>query len=158
MFKNGKAPLSKKAELEGVKIPSTLEELFEADLVIPKCVKADLKKQELDARWIDRNRYLKNGGNHKRGYRAYQVPADVKVVLKEKGSTLDPDGFLRRNTMILGVRPLAKALQHKAFLRREAQEYTASNTSKKNATQIRERLKQDGLGKDVKVTEGYENN
>ncbi len=153
-------PLSEKKDpLAEIEIPTSLEELFGPSLSIPPAIKADLEKRELDARWIDRKRYIAEGSYHKRGYQAYQVTEDVKLALSKSGfPSDDPDGFVRRDSCILGVRPLARALQHRAYLRKMAQEYNPNTNNKKKATQIREQLKEDGLGKDVRVTEGYNEN
>jgi len=113
-MKNGKLPLSAKTAPKS----NLFAEKFGNRLAIPEAVQNEIDSQNLAARWVAANTLAANNGYHKNGWVAY----------KSKGTNVgdfrfgtDPEGVIRRGSMILAVRPMEIHESHKEFLAERAQ-------------------------------------
>lgn len=111
-------------------------------------LKAQIESEGFAVRWINRNKYVENRGDH-RGWRPYQIPIEKR---ESKGALdfqygVDPDGYISRGDLVLAVRPVEMQAANKrriANKNRAQQGYQAQA-----ARELRETT-------GMKVVEGYD--
>lgn len=144
--KNGRLPVSQKPRGNA---PISLSDIFGNPLEVSQSIADTLKAKGLTWRWVDYRKLVDNGGHHERGW------APIKA--KECGMTEtsvfggDADGYVRRGTLVLAVRPKAMSDKHRAYLRQEADRY--SKVQARHASELRQHAKDAGIG--MTVSEGY---
>lgn len=152
-IKNGKKPISQKSR----PLPVTHDDVFSNPLEIDVEMKKVIESKGYSYRFINYKRFVDMGGSHE----AYWTPISRKQI-KEWGydkldtsTTIlgaDPDGYIRRQDLILAVRPKATNDKHKAYLRQEAA--SRSNLQQRHADELRELVRRSGMN--AQVHEGYE--
>jgi hypothetical protein len=150
---NNKPALSEKRKMagEGPIDPGFNLSIFSIDPELKK----ELDEQGLEPRFLSVQKLNQNGGYHPKGWRPY----------KRKDTALsesfffgkDPDGYIRREDLVLGVKPKEEAEKHRAYLEYQAKLQGVKALKKRQASELKDILKQYGLGNDVsRVLEGYE--
>lgn len=147
--KNGKMPLSKKGS-----VTANPDSIFANKLGIPKDVQEDLTANNLVGRWIDGKKLTESYGYHDKGWVPYQLPEKLRKSQWRTGN--DPDGTLRRGSLVLAVKTTEDVAKHKAFLKLRAEQSTVQRHNKEEAEKMRHWAKEAGDG--VKIIEGYEEN
>lgn len=147
-IKQGKKPLSQRPTG-----PASLEEdLFGNMLTLDPALKAELEAKGLVGRFVDAKRLADTGGFHPKGWVVYkretseQSNADFRFGLQ-------PDGTIRRGTVILAVKKKEQVARHREFLQQKADRYSQALYQKQKAQELRETV-----GSAAIVHEGYEEN
>lgn len=127
-------------------------EFYQNTLSLPQAFKDKLKEEGLDYRFLNRADFVKNGNTHRSHWKAY--------VLKDRSETsvigVTPDGHVQRGDLILGVRAKNISSAHKNYLKQRSDQYKGHNKAK--AEELRRLAKDNGLGADTTIHEGYEEN
>ena len=152
-IKEGKKPIQAR--------PTTFDpqadQLFGSMLDIPTPLKAELESQGLEYRWIDAKRAVEGGGFHKNGWTPYhRRTADTIEGVADFKFGSDPTGLVRRDTVVLAVRPKDKGERHRQFLSDRARRYSVLSHQKAQADQLKQTAK--GSGFKTSIHEGYEEN
>lgn len=151
-IKNGKKPLS-------AKTTNILKEddLFGNQMSIPADVQAELDAQGLEGHWIKADTVYAHGGYHKRGWVPYKRKKIESGTMTNSEFILgrDPEGYIRRGDLILGVKTKEQVQQHKAYLAQKANR--GKDIQKEKAAELRQ-LAKDARLDSVKIHEGYEEN
>lgn len=149
-IKNGKKPLNSKPTR-----PLTEDSVFGSPLDIPESIKQELEAKGLSARWIDAQDLYKSGGYHKRGWQAYVRKIDTSATMDSSEFRLgrDPEGVIRRGSLILGVRSKEQSAQHRELLRQKNARL-AQGVQKEEAQKLQQFARQADLN--AKVHTGYD--
>ncbi len=151
-IKKGKKPLSSK--------PTTalfnVDDIFTNHLAIPAEIKKYADSQGWELRWVDADEMIRNGGQHKRGWLPFVKPEELKSK-DTLGFKLgnDPDGIVRRTSLLLAYRPKIQGDKHRAFNRQRA-ELSAAIFNKEQAEKFRQEASENNMN--VEVLEGFEEN
>lgn len=148
-IKNGKLPLSSKPRAGG--FVGGLDDIFGNQLSVAPEIQKAITDKGLCYRWVDYRKLVDNGGAHERGWRAIKR-SECGTLEGVPSFGNDPEGYFRRGSMILAVRPKELNDKHVAFLRQEANR--SSNIQRKHAQELRDYAKSTGI--DMKISEGYE--
>lgn len=127
----------------------SLSDVFGNPLEVPKQVAEALTKQNKVWRWVSYRQLVDNGGHHDKGWSAVKAKDCGIVDTSAFGS--DPDGYIRRGTLVLAVRSSEVNDKHKAYLKQEADRY--SKVQSRHASELRQYAKAAGI--DMSVSEGY---
>ncbi len=150
--KKGRKPLTSKKP----SVDLNPDSVFTNRLMIPKGIqdKADANGWEL--RWVDAKEMHANGGQHKNGWIPYIQPKEdaAKDTFGFKFGN-DPDGVVRRTSVILAYRPVEQGDKHRAFLKARADKQSGS-FNKTEAEKFRRQAKQDNIS--VEILEGFDEN
>lgn len=150
-IKNGKKPLSAKTS------PAiSYDDIFGNALNLPENLKKELEEQGLEGHFIDAKRFYDMGGYHPKGwtlYRSKNKNSDT-ISLQDFGLGRDPEGVIRRGSLILAVKTKEQAEAHREFLRSRANKVKTVNREKA------EELRSMARSAQMKATiiEGYEEN
>lgn len=120
----GKRPLSQKNQTLTKIIRE--DELFGNMLKLDPELESELKSKGLAWRFVDAKKLLESGGYHAKGWSVYKRTGSSDTIGSSEfkfGS--DPDGIVRRGSMVLAVKTQAQANLHKEFLRQKAERYSA---------------------------------
>jgi len=141
--KNGRVPLSQK------KRPS-FKASFSNRLGLDDALIEEIESQGLEYRWVDANKMYLNQGYHPNGWGAYKR----KVGTTDFKYGNDPDGVIRRGSMILAVRSKDLCQEHRDYLQEKAD--TLVGRDRKAAMRRHARELQDMAGQGVKISVGDE--
>lgn len=152
-IKNGKKALSTKQN--PVKVFTT-DDVFGNNLSLPPEVAEDFKKKGWVPRWIDAQQLHGRGGYHPKGWVVYRRSFDQSATIKSDDMKWgnDPDGVVRRGSLILAYKTKEKADEHRGFLKQRANLH--SQNQKSQADELRAMAREGGL--ETKIHEGYEEN
>lgn len=119
---------------------------------LPRDVKEELEAKGLVGRFINVKEMERFGGVHPKGWRPYKR---TSVENSEYAAIFgkDPDGYIRRGDVILGVKTKEEVARHKAYLAQRAAEQDIKKVTKKSGQVLREYVKDLGLSDNVSVTE-----
>jgi hypothetical protein len=151
--------MSNTKQKKSIKSKPTLDfndELFSSDITkISKELKKELQDQNLAWRFIDYKKYMDLGGYHPRGWKAYKQKRGNSDILDTEAARYgaNPDGFMRRGTLVLAVRSQELNTEHKAYLKNRASRYAVS-VEKQQKNELRQRAKEARL--DTRIVDGYE--
>ena len=153
MIKNGQKPISSKPTSAGAYEfgPSSI-------LEISPELKAELDQKGLSYRFVDGGKLSQMGGFHKNGWRIYRQ--DKKASGTMDGTEFfygqDPDGYVRRGTLVLAVKPKSMNDAHKAYLAERVESSKTHNARK--AAELRALAKENRVEKQITIHEGFEEN
>lgn len=150
-IKSGKKPVSQKRS-PGLINP---DEIFNSGLSIPPEVEAHAEKEGWELRYVDAAEMYKNNGQHKRGWMPYIKPKEMQTGQVGFKFGNDPDGLVRRTSLILAYRPKAQGDKHRAYLRQRTDQLAGSFQAEE-AKQLRSDARKSGL--DVEVLDGFDEN
>lgn len=146
MLKQGKKPLTARQAPQ-----IRAEDLFGDPLKLDKDVKEQIEADGMEARFVDAKQLYDFNGYHKNGWIPFKKKSSATVDFK---NDRDPDGVVRRGTLILAVRSKEICEKHRLMLAQKADR--ASNVSKTQAEELRQMARERHA--DVAVSEGYEEN
>ena len=146
----GKKPLSEKV------VPGknfNPEDIFTSPLYLPQRFKDHMKAKGYTCRYIDYKRLGEMGGFNKHGWVPYTMePEDYEILgLPATISGKDVDGFLRRGSVVLGVRSLEASNYYRQSVAKRNIQQTLAATGKPAADELRYALRGQGV-----VLEGYD--
>lgn len=144
-IKKGRKPLSSKS---GVNINP--DDVFTSRLKLPADAEAEAKEKGWELRWVDAQQMFLNGGQHKNGWMPYRRSSAVKDDFGFKLGN-DPEGIIRRQSLLLAWRPIEQGDKHRAFLKARRERMSASFL-KEEARQLR----QAAQGSSIGVIEGFD--
>lgn len=147
--KDGKKPLATK---QTTTIPSHNELFGDATSLSPE-LKKELEEQGLVPHWVDYKQIRDMDGYHKKGWVIYRKEKNDIIDNQEFRFGRDPDGLVRRGSMVLAVKTKADWIKHKEFLKNKAERY-GSYFKKRQVTELQKLAKNSGL--DSTVVDGYD--
>lgn len=147
--KAGKRPLSQKQATF-----VTPDEVFGNPLKLDQELKNEIANKGLECRFIDAKRLYEMSGYHKNGWVPYRREKAEGFGITDFKFGSDPEGIIRRGSMILAVKPKDQAEKHRAYLRQKAGVYAQVNKTK--ADEMRQFAKERQV--DTHVYEGFEEN
>lgn len=150
--KKGRKPLTSKKKSVDLN-PDTV---FTNRLMIPEGIQATAEKNGWELRWVDAKELYTNGGQHKNGWIPYIQPKD-EAAKDNYGFKFgnDPDGVVRRTSVILAYRPVDQGEKHRNYLKLRATKL-AGSYNKDAANEFRKQAKQENIN--VEVIEGFDEN
>lgn len=150
-MKNGKDPVSKKAEANRRISP---DEIYADKFKIDEALKAELAENGLACRFINFKQYRENYGIHKSGWVAYKRKSKDPTPAGDLFGS-DPDGYVRRGDMILAVKKQEDADKQKKFLQQRSTTLQG-NYNKEKAEELRKLMRDSGV--QAQIHEGYDEN
>ena len=145
-LRGGRKPLTAKRP-----VPVLSEgDLFGNALSLDPMLKAELDAQGLEGRFVDAAKLFQMGGYHPKGWTVYKRKTASGTMEFKFGN--DPDGIVRRGSMILAVKSKDQAEKHRAFLRQKAELY--SSVIPRQAEELRKMARDNNV--DVEVDESYD--
>ncbi len=141
--KKGTVPLSEKSEVkyEFGSSASTLD--------IDPSLKAELKKEGLTYRWINKKQYEASGNTHRSYWQAYKRQnSEGKEATEFKFGT-SPEGYIVRGDMVLAVRSLEVKAAHRKHL--DSKNAALMGIQKQKARELKEMV-----GNMASVDDGYD--
>jgi hypothetical protein len=142
--KNGRKPLQ----------PATSDtkprgNFFSQDILqIDPALKAEIEGKGLEYRWIDRQEFLGAGNFHKNYWSPYRRDAAKDSATMDLKYGNDPEGFIRRKSLVLAVRPKDIGDDHRITLREKASRYHGG-VRKRQAEQMRQTVRESGVSASV---------
>lgn len=153
-LKNGKKPLSSKPAAPQI---LSSDDLFGNPLALPPELQEELDRVGLVGRFVDAKKLYEMNGYHKMGWRVYkQKNADGTMGNAEFRFGTDPEGVIRRGSLLLAVKSKEEHARHKLFLEQKSERYT-SGVNRTKAEELRQLAKDSNLD-GIKIHEGYEEN
>lgn len=146
MIKQGKKPFSTRQVAQ-----IRAEDIFGDPLKLDDELKKEIEEAGLEARFVDAKQLYDFNGYHKNGWAPYKKKAGDKIDFKYDK---DPDGVIRRGTLILATRSKEVCEKHRALLAQKADR--AAQVTKTHADELRQMARDRNT--DVSVSEGYEEN
>jgi hypothetical protein len=148
-LKGGKRPLPGKKGPE----PIREDELFGNMLKLDPDIAQELKDKGLEGRFVDAKKLYEANGYHPKGWRVYKrTTASGTIGSNEFKFGTDPDGIIRRGSLILAVKTKEEAEKHREFLRRKAA--LQSSVVPKAAEALRRTARENNV--DTRVDETYD--
>lgn len=143
--KNGRVPLSTKKTKARQVHPDSPS--LEPDITaLSEELLEELGKKNFVHRWINQAEYVKNGGFHRSGWRAYR--SEKRDSSGDLGT--NADGYITRMGLILAVKTTEQQAQHRARIQRRNQDMDMAVKSK--TEEFKKVARQAG----ATVDEGYE--
>jgi len=121
-------------------------------------VAKELEEQGLEARYVNIKLMGRNGGTHPRGWRPYKRQKSESSTRDEYLFGKDPEGYVRRGDLVLAVKTKEEVSKHRAYLDYEAKSHSVNRIIKNKRKEMREMIKNQGMGDYVTLHEGYEEN
>lgn len=150
-LKDGKKPLSSRtvtAEME--------QEIMGNTLTISGELKRELDAAGLEARWVSAKLLATDPNSHPRGWRPYFRKKTETTDKPGFHFGNDPDGLVRRGTMVLAVKPKETAENHRAVLKHRAERMSGQAYEKQRAQELRQMAREHNAR--AKIYEGYDEN
>lgn len=148
-LKDGKKPLSAKPNPAVPKYG----DLFGDATTLSEELKKELEEQGLVGRWVDYKRLKEMDGYHTKGWILFRRKKSDIIDSQEFRFGQNPDGIVRRGSMVLAAKTKEEVEKHKAFLKDKAERY-GKHFKKRQAAELRQLAKDGGL--DTQVVEGYD--
>ncbi|MCA9327951.1 hypothetical protein KDA14_05470 [Candidatus Saccharibacteria bacterium] len=143
-----KKPVKKDPEIQGF----SYDEFYTNDLALSPALKDHLKSLDLDWRFINRLQFRERG-YHRSHWQPFKLEnADSMTAI----TGVDAEGMVVRGDLVLATRPKALGDRHRDFLKQRRARYNGYN--KEKARELRDSIREAGLGAHAKVYEGYEDN
>lgn len=146
----GRKPISEKPTQRVI----SPEEVFGNSLKLDPELEAELDAKGLEGRFVDYKKLVEFAGYHKHGWTPYKRDISATIGSADFKFGADPDGLVRRGTVVLAVKPKEKVQIHRDFLKQKAQKYSQSN--KNLAQEMRDYVRRDGSS--AEVLEGWDSN
>lgn len=116
-------------------------------------LKTEIANQGLEYRFINKARFSRDGNYHSGAWKPYNTKSRNVV---ETFAGVDPEGIITRGDLILAVRPKLIGNKFRQRLLEKNARYAAFN--KAQAEELRQMAKAAGIGDEVTIHEGYEDN
>lgn len=149
----GRKPLSSKSRTVSIN-PDTA---FSNKMAIPPEVKAFMDQNGMEPHWLDAKKLQENGGYHDRDWQPFIRPDDLKKGVADFKFGTDPDGVVRRGSLILGFKTKEDAEKHRSFNTQRADRYKQV-FNKKQSDELKQMAKESNVQilEDVEDESGYE--
>lgn len=147
MVKNGQKHISTKKEVQ-----IRPEDVFGDALKLDSALQAEISEAGMEARFVDAKKLYEFNGYHANGWTAFRRKSPASIEFKHGN---DPDGVVRRGSLILAVRPKEVCEKHRMLLAQRAKRSRAVTQTK--AAELRQ-MAQEQHATSVGVSEGYEEN
>jgi hypothetical protein len=128
-----------------------LDDIFGNTLSVSEEIHKALSEKGLVYRWISMKKFSDNGNSHEYGWRPVKRSECANVESSPNDGN-DPNGFIRRGDLVLGVRSKVLNDQHNQYLRQEAQRSSSLHSQKRHAEELRKHAESQG----IRITEGYD--
>ena len=147
-MKPGQKSVKEKPALTSIEAAFNDDGLFENALKFPLHIQKELSEAGLEGRWLDAHQVADNAGVHKRGWVVYSYNTlrkkkDINDPMSFRFGE-DPNGVVRRGTMVLGVKPKAAAERHRALLRQRADAVSPKSIKNKGKASIQQAAQDSG--------------
>lgn len=129
------------------------EEFYDNKLSLSAELKAELKEQDLDWRFINIAQFRHAGNRHHSLWRPYNVKSRSPI---DAFKGIDPEGVLTRGDLVLAVRPKHVSAAYRKKLEKRNLANAGYNRAK--AEEMKQLARSAGVGDQVKIHEGYEDN
>lgn len=127
---------------------------FDDDITkIEPAILKEIKEKGLVPRWVDYLRMKDMDGYHPKGWTLYKRTPGGTMSSQEAQNGRNPDGLVRRGTLVLAVRSVEFNEKHKAYLKDRASQYVVKSR-RQQAADLQRKARQHNI--DTRVTEGYE--
>jgi len=127
---------------------------FTSTLDIPEPIKAYGEKKGLEFHWLDSKKVYDTQGYHPRGWKVFQLPEEIQLPSDTLKFGRDPEGVVRRGTVLLGYKSKEDYKKHRDWLDQRAA--TVAGRDDQRAEELKEKARRANL--DAVVHEGYEEN
>lgn len=151
MTKQGRKPLPESTKLTEAQLA---EDIFGDATKLDPPLQAELKEQGLVGRFVDAKQLYQMNGYHKNGWMPYKRKAAGTMGLSDFKYGTDPDGIVRRGSLILAVKTADAHRKHKLLLEHRAARYKAVQKNEADAMRAFQQDRQI----DSQVVEGYDEN
>lgn len=128
-------------------------EFEQNQLSLSNTLKREISDQGLDWRFINAAEYRKKGNRHRSHWKPYNVKNRSVI---DNFAGVDPEGIITRGDLILAVRP--KVLTEKSRTNLQERNRIQAGYAKQQARELKQMAKDQGMGNEVKIFEGYEDN
>jgi hypothetical protein len=145
--KSGKKPLSTRRP-----VSVNPDDAFGNKLALPADIRKIFVDNGWEPRWLDGKKLQEQGGYHDRDWIVFRRPKTDNSDGPAFKFGNDPDGIVRRGSLILGYKPGEQAAKHRAFNTARADRFKSYNREK--ADELRHLAKENRL--DVTIHEGYD--
>lgn len=125
------------------------DDLFGNMLKLDPDLEKELAEKGLEARFVDAGKLYAANGYHPKGWTVYKRQTASGTMDFKFGN--DPEGIIRRGTMILAVKSKEQAERHREFLRQKAELY--NSVVPRMAEELRRTAKENNV--DAYVDETY---
>jgi hypothetical protein len=119
-------------------------------LSLPESLKAEMTEKGLDWRFLNSNEFRRRGNMHKSYWQPY------KPTGTENAAYCNAEGLIQRGDLILGARQKRISALHKDYLDKKNRANAGIN--REQARQLKKMAVDAGVGKAMKIHEGYEEN
>jgi hypothetical protein len=130
------------------------DDVFGNQLTIPEEVEAEMKRKGWEPHWLDAKSLHVNQGYHPKGWKVYRRDTQAlgtagtrTIDSQEFRYGSDPDGVIRRGTLILGYKTSEEVTKHRAYLKQRADRQ--SNVQATQAKELRKMVRDSGLASTV---------
>lgn len=148
-IQEGKKPLKSKPTLAQLQQDAG----FVNTLELGPELRDELKAAGLKPRFVDYIRLKANDGLHTKGWKIYKRPKRDTIDKQEFRIGADPNGYVRRGSMVLAVKSEKEWGAHRALLNHRASTLKG-NFAKQQADELRQMAKEHGVK--TKIVEGYD--
>lgn len=148
-IQDGKKPLKSKSTVSSLQEDAG----FINTLGLSADLRAELSEQGLVGRFVDYKKLKDNDGLHTKGWRIYKRPKRDTIDSQEFRFGADPNGYVRRGSLVLAVKSETEWKAHRNLLDHKAKTLK-SNFAKTQAEELRQMAKEHGVK--TKVVEGYD--
>ncbi len=118
-------------------------------LALPVDLKRYLTDKNMDWRFLNANQFRQAGNYHRSHWKPFNAGPEVVGMI----NGITAEGLVKRGDLILGVRPKYISVKHRESLKQRAD--AMSGMPKLAAQQLRQTIREKGLGEHVSVKEGY---
>lgn len=146
-IKNGKKPISSRSSSRIAR-----NQIYGSPMDLPEALIEELESQGLEYRFLAPHKINKFTGKHKSGWEAYKVKDYDKIASEGFKFGADPDGLIRCEELVLGVKPKEKAELHRDYLAQRSAEQ--AKVSKQKAQELKRMARAENLN--IKVIDTYE--
>lgn len=146
-LKNGKKPVSSRTSSRIAR-----NEIYGSPMDLPEELLKELQEAGLEYRFLAPHKINKFTGKHKSGWEAYKVKDYDKMSGEGFKYGVDPDGLIRCEELILGVKPAEKADIHRKYLAQKSADQ--SKVSKSKAAELKRMARSENLN--MKIIDTYE--
>lgn len=135
-IKGGKRPLDSKAPMSSF---ISHDDVYSNLLSVSDDLKKEIADKGLEYRWVDAKKMINEGNFHRAHWTVYKRDKVNNDILSWKLGN-DPEGIIRRGSVVLAVRPKTQGDRHRTLLAQKAARQSG-DLSKVQAETLREMAK-----------------
>jgi hypothetical protein len=129
-------------------------------LQVPAELAKEIADLGLECRWVDAKEFVDSGNFHKHDWQPYkrakteETAAAKEYAIFKYGN--DAEGYIRRKSLILAVRPISLGDSHRAFIQERSRRYHG-DLKKRQVEQMREVARRSGASSSSVFEEDEDN-